>query len=110
MASGTQAPWQLWLDVEVTRLLVWVAGVGKDAEPRPEVHLFLADRYSRLSSHYAKQAPARAGQLQAKAEAHYEAAGVPPLPPAVAVAMPVPRRPSFTNAVGRPLPPPDDAA
>jgi len=110
MRDASPSRWQLWLDVVVTRLMVWVAVVGKDAAPRPEVHLFLADRYSRLSSQYARQAPATAERLQLKAEEHYEAAGVPPLPPAVAVAMPVPRRPTFTDATGRPVPPPDEAA
>jgi hypothetical protein len=105
-----QSPWRLWLDIESVRVLVWVAAVGRNAEPRAEVHLFLADRYSRLSLLYIERAPAKAERLQEKAEAHYEAAGIHPLPPAVAAAMPVPRRPISTNAIGRRLPPRDDAA
>lgn len=110
MERSTQSRWRLWFDLYFIRLLVWLSVSGKDAEPRPEVHVFLADRYSRLSHLYGRRAPAKAESLQEKAEEHYEAAGMPPLPPAVAAAMPVPRRPSFTNAVGRFLPPPDDAA
>jgi hypothetical protein len=110
MVPPAQSPWRLWVDLQSVRLLVWVSAAGKDAEPRPEVHLFLADRYSRLSCLYSERAPARADRLQEKAEAHYEAAGIRPLPPAVAAAMPVPRRPIFTNAIGKRMPPGDDAA
>ena len=102
--------WKLRADIFTVRLMVWVSVVGQDAEPRPEVHLFLADRYGRLSQVYAHCAPVKANRLREKAHLHYAAAGIRPLPPAVAAAMPVPRPPIFTNARGRRFPPSDDAA
>ena len=110
MEGSAQSRWRLWFDLYFIRTLIWLSATGKDAEPRPEVHIFLAHRYSRLSHAYAERAPAKAEHLQKRAAAHYAAAGIRPLPPAVAGAMPRPRRLSFTHAVGKRRPPPDDAA
>jgi hypothetical protein len=54
----------------------------------------------------------RARLLRAKAERHFRASGWDPLPPAAAMAMPIPQRPTFTEAIGwrTRSDPPDDAA
>ena len=100
-------------DVVWILALVWVAKAGRSGEPQPQVHYYLGDRYWRLSESYkAKGSLRRAQLLRAKAERHLRASGWDPLPPAAAMAMPIPKRPTFTEAIGwytRPFPP-DDAA
>jgi hypothetical protein len=57
MTSGSAAdseggPWGLRGDLIVTRAILWVASARGVGEPKPEVHLYLYDRYSRLAEHY----------------------------------------------------------
>ena len=114
MARGAENPsaWQLRTDLAWARGLLWVASTGRGGEPKRDVHLYLADRYGRLADHYAKRGAARkAKRLSLKAEWHYRAAGLDDPPRAVAMAMPIPEGPTFTNAVARDsLDSPDDVA
>lgn len=79
-------------------------------------HLFFYDRYSDLAEyHRLKGRTAKAEKFAAIAEAHYRAAPDDDEPPeAAAMAMPVPRPPVNTNAIGttripkRPAEPPSD--
>jgi hypothetical protein len=41
---------RLRIDLATARLLVWVAGTGREAELTPEAHLHFFDRYLRLVS------------------------------------------------------------
>lgn len=70
---------------------VWVAHPSGERALRPEVHLFLADRYGRLARHHGRLGhKARASSLDRKAEEHFRLGGGQP-PPAVAMAMARPR-------------------
>ena len=102
--------WHLRWDVASTWMLVRFVNPFGDRPLRPEVHLFLADRYGRLAQHHRRAGrERRALVLERKAEEHLRLGGGD-LPPAVAVAMPVPRPGVLTNAVGVPPEEPDDAA
>jgi hypothetical protein len=90
-------------------VLSGLALFGQNADARPEVHLFLADRYWTLAAHYQRTGKlAKAHRLDAKAWWHYTHGGGDDLRPAAAAAL---RRPSDSpvNAVGTPRLP-DDAA
>jgi len=105
--------WLLRFDVVWVLALLNLASASRKGEPTPEVHLFLSDRYWRLAEYHSnKRAVQRAKRLRAKAEYHLRLGGWDPLPPAVAMAMPVPSRPTFTEAIGWRIRriPPDDAA
>ena len=103
--------WHLRWDIASTWALVrFVSPLGGRAL-RPEVHVFLADRYRRLAEHHRKAGDhRRASVLDRKAEEHLHLGGGDEPPPAVAVAMPVPTSPVSVEAVGRPVDGPDDAA
>jgi hypothetical protein len=79
--------WQLgW-----SRVLLWIASFGRPVEPTPEVHYYLADLHFQLASQY--DALGRTVKARHHRDiANQHAAAGPPgdLPPAVAVAMPVP--------------------
>ena len=105
--------WELRSDVFWVRLLLALASLGALEPPRPETHYYLFDRYLRLSEHHrARGRTRRAERLRRIADWHYECSGYDTPPPAVASALPLPRRPAFTWAVSsRPEPPePPDAA
>jgi hypothetical protein len=107
--KSQESPLQLRYDLASARVLLWVAGAGRRGEMRREVHLFLADRYGRLALYYRSQGNVRkANRIDARAAWHY-AAGGPPPPSAAAMAMPIPRPPARTSAIGVPDPP-DDVA
>ena len=75
---------------------------------RPEVHLYLYDRYWRLAVHHERQGKLyRAAILRAQAEKHYREAGHDGPPFAAALAMPRPRMFRSVEAVA-PLPTRDD--
>ena len=94
-------PWGLRGDVIITKAIFWVATARRAGEPKPEVHLYLYDRYSRLAEHYERRGRRKkASRLRAKAEAHYQRSGHTGPPFAAAMAMPRPRSPFFTWAVG----------
>lgn len=107
--------WRLRYDIATARLLIWVANPTGRAPLQPEIHLYLADRYGRLSRHHANRGrPARAQRLADRSAYHYDLGGGSAPPPAAAMAMPVPRSPVYTRAGARRNPfraeGPDDAA
>jgi hypothetical protein len=103
--------WRLSADLWSAKLLVWVARVGRDAGLTDDAHLFLADRYLRLSGiHRRRHRNGRAERLEQKAQEHLAAAGWTGPPYAAAMAMPRPTKLTATNAVSdRRLDGPDDA-
>jgi hypothetical protein len=105
-------PWGLRGDLIITNAVLWVTTVRRAAEPKPEVHLYLYDRYSRLAEYYERRGKRKkASRLRAKAHAHYDRSGYTGPPFAAAIAMPRPQSPFFTWAVGkRHRRGPDDAA
>jgi len=109
---SADGPWALRGDLFVTNALLWVASARRTGEPKPEVHLYLYDRYSRLAEYYARRGNRKkATRLHEKAEAHWRRSGRPGPPFAAAMAMPRPRSPFFTWAVSKHDPRgPDDAA
>lgn len=105
---------RLRIDIFVAHLLLVVAKAGKSGEPNPDVCYYLGDRYWRLAEIYRRHgASERARQLQDKAEWYLRASGWwKGGPYGGALAMPIPKRPTFTAAIGwRPRQgPPDNAA
>jgi hypothetical protein len=103
--------WQLRWDLVSTRVLVWLVHPTEDRVLRPEVHLFLADRYGRLARQHARLGHTRrASELDQKAESHFRLGGGIEPPPAVSMAMALPRPRVLVDAVARIRPHPDDAA
>jgi hypothetical protein len=88
----------LLLDIFSIKLFVWVFGQNGEAL---DSHLFFFDRYSELADYHRLMGRiATADKLAAIAEAHYQAAPDDDEPPeAAAIAMPVPRPLTKTNAV-----------
>ncbi len=71
-SQRVQTPWQLRADLASARFLLWVASAGRSGELRPEVHLYLYDRYWRLAIYYEQRGKTRrAQQLRIKAERHF---------------------------------------
>ena len=98
-SAGADSLWSLRFDLLSAKLLVWVASIGRDADLRPETHLYLYDRYWRLAQAHARNGrEARARMLRAKAEEHYRAAGGDGPPYAAAMSMPRPRSWVMTDA------------
>lgn len=94
---------RLWSDILSVKLLVWM--FGHDSECL-DAHLFLYHRYSELSDCQLEAGHlVKAEWYDTLAELHYQAApdddDTPP--EGVAVAMPLPRRPLRTAAIGLPL-------
>ena len=89
---------RLLVDIWSMKLFVWL--LGRNGELL-DSHLFFFDRYSDLADyHRSKGRTAKAERLATIAEAHYQAAPDDEPPEAAAMAMPVPRPPLNTNAVG----------
>ena len=108
--TDDRSVWQLRWDIASTWALVRFVRPFGQGELRPEVHLFLADRYHWLAHHHRRAGDAlRASALERKAQEHLRLGGGD-LPPAVAAAMPVPAPLARVNAVGRLSGEPDDAA
>jgi hypothetical protein len=107
MKSGSavyteEGPWGLRGDLIITNAILRIVDARRVGEPKPEVHLYLYDRYSRLAEYYDRRGKRKkASRLRAKAEAHYSRSGHTGPPFAAAMAMPRPRSPFFTWAVGR---------
>lgn len=109
--SNEPSAWHLRWDIGTTWALVRFVSPLGDRALRPEVHLFLADRYGRLAQHHRKAGHhRRALVLGRKAEEHLHLGGGDEPPPAVAVAMPVPTSSAPVEAIGIPPDGPDDAA
>ena len=90
--------WQLgWAHV-----LLWIAGAGRTGDARPEVHLYLADLHFKLAAQFEAQHKWTTARKHRRIANEHAALGPPLDPkPAVAVAMPVPRAPIFTDARGK---------
>jgi hypothetical protein len=88
---------RLLLDVASMKIFVGIA--GHDGELL-DSHLFFFDRYSDLADYHRQHGRiARADRLTAIAEAYFQAAPDDEPPQAAAMAMPVPRPRTSTNAV-----------
>jgi hypothetical protein len=110
---GNPSAWRLRYDVLSVRVMLLLVGGITQADLKPEVHLFLGDRYERLADHLARRGSMdRANRLSDKARWHYAQARFDDFPRAAAMAMPVPRPRIFTDARARRLDrrDPDDAA
>lgn len=105
-------PWRLRADLLTMQGLLLIVRARRVGQLRPEVHLYLYDRYWRLADYYERRGKRqRASRLRAKAAAHFGQTGHDGPPFAAALAMPVPRPPMSTWAVAtRRLRDPDDAA
>lgn len=104
---STQAPitelswWRLQTDVAWGRALLAVVTMRERSVVRPEVFLFLGDRYWRLARrHFLEGRQKRAERLVRKARMYFRAGGGAKPPPLGVASMPVPERPSFASAVG----------
>jgi hypothetical protein len=88
---------RLLLDVVSMKIFVWM--LGHDGELL-DSHLFFFDRYSDLADYHRQHGrTAKADRLAAIAEAYFQAAPDDEPPQAAAMAMPVPRPRTSTNAV-----------
>jgi hypothetical protein len=88
---------RLLLDVVSMKIFVWM--LGHDGELL-DSHLFFFDRYSDLADYHRQRGRiAKADRLAAIAEAYFQAAPDDEPPQAAAIAMPVPRPRTTTNAV-----------
>jgi len=105
---------RLRIDILVAQLLLVVAKAGKSGEPNSDVCYYLGDRYWRLAEYCrGRGASGKARDFQAKAEWYLRESGWwNGGPYGGALAMPIPKRPSFTAAIGwrTRQGPPDDAA
>ena len=81
----------LWLDVVLGEVLSWMAVTSSGGDLEPEVHLELAELHGLLSKHYRRAGSRWLSRLfAARSAAHWALGGGDDLPPAVALAMPVP--------------------
>ena len=107
-------PSQLRVDITVALALLMIAKAGRPARPNPQVCFYLGGRYVRPSEyHRVKGRLKKAKRLRAKAECYFQGSGPWRDPPyTAAMAMPAPKRPTFTAAIGwrARRGPPDDAA
>lgn len=94
--------WRLRYDVISVRAMLLLVGGVRQEDVKPEIHLYLGDRYERLADYYARRgAHAHASRLGAKAQWHYAQGGFDDTPRAAAMAMPIPRPRLFTDARGQ---------
>jgi len=99
-------------DLACAPLDLWLARIA-DSNTERDVHFYVGDRYWRLAEYYENRGWRKtAKRLRLQAEHHLRLSGWNDTPPAVAVAMEVPRPPTFTKAIGRRFrkTPPDDSA
>ncbi len=92
------------LAIDILSMKIFVSLFGKNGELL-DSHLFFFDRYSDLADYCRLNGrTSKAERFAAIAESHYQAApGDDDPPEAAAMAMPVPRTPIQTNAVGVPI-------
>ena len=93
--------WRLQTDVAWGRALLAVVTMRERSVVRPEVFLFLGDRYWRLARrHFLEGRQKSAARLVRKARMYFRAGGGANPPPLGVASMPVPERPSFAWAAG----------
>ncbi len=100
--------WELgWANV-----LLWIARTASKREATPQVHLYLADVHFRLADEYDRlHHPKKARHHRETANRHAVLGPDPEPPRAAAMAMPVPKAPTFVDARGIYIPePPNDVA
>jgi len=96
----SQAHWALVVDLLSAKAMVWAVSMGRDAELKPEAHVYFFDRYSRLAVyHRARGRLDKARRFQVKADEHYRASGGFDGPPYAAAMGMRPSRFIRTNAV-----------
>ncbi|TMB66298.1 MAG: hypothetical protein E6J54_23215 [Deltaproteobacteria bacterium] len=110
-----ESVWQLRFDLAVALALLTVAKAVRPGNPNPDVCFYLGDRYWCLAEYCKERGSVnKAQRLRETAERYLQCSGPWRGPPhAAAMAMPVPRRPTFTQAIGWRTgmrQPPDDAA
>ena len=94
--------WRLRWDVATTRAILFVCDPLHLKPVNPDLRLYLVDRYRRLAVGFARQGkPRKARRCHEKALHHFQLWGGPDPPPAVAIALPIPRPPIFVDAVGQ---------
>ena len=102
-ATVTDLSWvRIQMDVAWGRALLAIATIEpKAGTVRPEVYLFLGDRYWRLARrHFVDGRQKKAERLVRKARTYFRAGGGPEPPPLAAASMPIPAAPSLTSAIG----------
>jgi hypothetical protein len=93
--------WRLQSDVAWGRALLAIATMREGGAVKPDIYLFLGDRYWRLARRqFFRGRQKNAQRLVRKARLYFKAGGGPEPPPLAAASMPVPEPPSFTSAVG----------
>jgi len=95
-------PLTLWVDLLSANVLVWVATFASDGTLSPDTPDYFVNRYRRLAARHLRLGHRRlASHLEAKADTHClpDDGGEPPY--AAAMALPVPRRYLFVDAVSR---------
>jgi hypothetical protein len=93
--------WRLHADIAWGRSLLAIATMHERASVRPDIFLFLGDRYWRLARrHFVEGRQRDAQRLVRKARMYFMAGGGPEPPPLSAASMPIPEVPSFTWAFG----------
>jgi len=93
--------WRLQTDVAWGRALLAVVTMRERSVVRPEVFLFLGDRYWRLARrHFVEGRRKNAERLVRKARMYLRSGGGSNPPPLGVASMPIPERPSFASAVG----------
>ncbi|HZA55705.1 MAG TPA: hypothetical protein VE616_15765 [Candidatus Udaeobacter sp.] len=93
--------WRLQADVAWGRVLLSIATMHEGAAVRPEIYLFLGDRYWRLARrHFVRGRRRSAQRLVRTARLYFRQGGGPEPPPLAAASMPIPEAPSFTSAIG----------
>ena len=93
---------RLQADVAWGRALLSIVTMHEGAVVRPDVYLFLGDRYWRLARrHFVGGRQKSAERLVRKARFYFKAGGGPEPPPLAAASMPIPETPSFTAASER---------
>jgi hypothetical protein len=104
---STEAPivelswWRLQTDVAWGRALLAAVTMRESSVVRPEIFLFLGDRYWRLARrHFLEGRQKNAERLVRKARMYFRSGGGPNPPPLGVASMPIPERPSFALAVG----------
>ena len=99
-SRGSGSHLALVVDLLSAKAMVWAASVGRDADLKPEAHVYFFDRYSRLAEyHRARGRLDKARRLQRKADDHYRASGGFDVPPYGAAMGMRPSRFIRTNAV-----------
>jgi hypothetical protein len=97
-----ESAWKLRAELASAKVLIWAASLGRDAELSPETHLYLANRYDRLSHiQRVRGRHAKARRLARLAAEHYLAGGWNGPPYAAAMALPRPMKWVIVEAISR---------